>query len=598
MIPPFIMAKLIQFIAFAVFSVVVASAGDLKVTLSPAAAVTAGARWRVDNGAWKTSDSTVTSLAKGNHTISYAAVPGWVTPPSETVAIPQKGLVALTRSYVAQKYQLTVQYGSGSGNYTAGTSVAIVAESRPDSNFAGWVGAPVANSTASSTTLVMPAANASVSATFVLKPTGYLSVLASPDSALRLGAAKVRVDGGSWIACDGASIRLITGTHALEFAQVAGWTSPASTQVTISEGQTTNLDVDYLLTHRLRFFLAPELVGTLSPEELRYRLSQYAVDIQRPFQTQTHRRLIFDPANDITITSTAPDSGSYTGVLPEVGYEVWVYARLSTNTTYGTYGGRGSLDSSGAAVATGLYWDQIYDPSQIVNGTNAAKQYCTQIDHATHEIEHGFGAGFGEYYSGGGQWDNTGVEPILPEIPAVNAQETFPFWDAHQDFWADPLLCLLYENARFGYPSDLAYIRNTVKLARATVAVVDGCIRGDNMAAAPDLSAVRVRVVDSNGLPVNGATVRVWNRLPPGSSSSTTVPTEYVVATTAEPNVFTFRWANYPASVFNNYDNMVLIKVWAPGYQPSAHWEWAYDTIVPKLVDGKTSYEVVVRLIP
>jgi hypothetical protein len=69
---------------------------------------------------------------------------------------------------VSSQYTLTVGYGTGSGQYAAGTRVTIAANAPPTAGeiFAGWSGATVASPTATSTTLIMPAANTSVIATY------------------------------------------------------------------------------------------------------------------------------------------------------------------------------------------------------------------------------------------------------------------------------------------------------------------------------------------------------------------------------------------------------------------------------------------------
>lgn len=60
--------------------------GTLTVTISPAAAVSAGANWQVDGGLLQKSKSTV-PLTVGDHTISFKAIKGWVTPADQTVSI-------------------------------------------------------------------------------------------------------------------------------------------------------------------------------------------------------------------------------------------------------------------------------------------------------------------------------------------------------------------------------------------------------------------------------------------------------------------------------------------------------------------------------
>ena len=75
----------------------------------------------------------------------------------------------VTANYTAAttKYTLSVNNGSGSGSYTAGTVVTITANAPPaGSIFSAWTGASVASSTSATTTLTMPAATTTVSATY------------------------------------------------------------------------------------------------------------------------------------------------------------------------------------------------------------------------------------------------------------------------------------------------------------------------------------------------------------------------------------------------------------------------------------------------
>jgi hypothetical protein len=60
-------------------------AGSLKVTITPAGAINAGAQWQVDGGPWQKSGATVGNLSVGNHTVSFKTNRGWVTPTGQTV---------------------------------------------------------------------------------------------------------------------------------------------------------------------------------------------------------------------------------------------------------------------------------------------------------------------------------------------------------------------------------------------------------------------------------------------------------------------------------------------------------------------------------
>ncbi len=73
--------------------------GSLTVTLGPAAAVSAGAMWNVDNGAWNASGATVPGLSVGSHTVNFESIPGWNAPASQTVVIPQYGPAKASATY-------------------------------------------------------------------------------------------------------------------------------------------------------------------------------------------------------------------------------------------------------------------------------------------------------------------------------------------------------------------------------------------------------------------------------------------------------------------------------------------------------------------
>ncbi len=64
-----------------------ATPGSVHVTLAPAAAVTAGAKWQLDGGAWQNSGATMTAVSGGIHTVSFNDVAGWNTPASSSVGV-------------------------------------------------------------------------------------------------------------------------------------------------------------------------------------------------------------------------------------------------------------------------------------------------------------------------------------------------------------------------------------------------------------------------------------------------------------------------------------------------------------------------------
>jgi len=91
---------------------------------------------------------------------------------STTITMPASATV-VTATYKLSGYSLTVNSGSGSGTYSTGTVVAIVANApvTAGAKFLKWTGntATVANANASSTTITMPASATAVTATYTWK---------------------------------------------------------------------------------------------------------------------------------------------------------------------------------------------------------------------------------------------------------------------------------------------------------------------------------------------------------------------------------------------------------------------------------------------
>ena len=86
-----------------------------------------------------------------------------------TITMPDANTTVKANYTPSTKYNLTVNSGSGTGSYTAGTIVTIQANPPPQGDaFIDWTGATVANPTASSTTLTMPAAATSVTANYAV----------------------------------------------------------------------------------------------------------------------------------------------------------------------------------------------------------------------------------------------------------------------------------------------------------------------------------------------------------------------------------------------------------------------------------------------
>jgi hypothetical protein len=60
--------------------------GALQVMIAPSNAVSAGAAWQVDGGAWKPSEAIV-ALSAGSYTVSFKTIPKWIAPANQMVTI-------------------------------------------------------------------------------------------------------------------------------------------------------------------------------------------------------------------------------------------------------------------------------------------------------------------------------------------------------------------------------------------------------------------------------------------------------------------------------------------------------------------------------
>jgi hypothetical protein len=94
-------------------------ASSLQVTLVPGGEVTANAQWQVDGGIPQPNGATVLGLSVGNHTVSFSAISGWITPANMTVSVSANSATTATGTYVSQ-FTYTIN-SDGSINITGFT---------------------------------------------------------------------------------------------------------------------------------------------------------------------------------------------------------------------------------------------------------------------------------------------------------------------------------------------------------------------------------------------------------------------------------------------------------------------------------------------
>jgi len=109
-----------------------AAVGSLTVTLNPQGAIDAGAKWRVNGGAWQESGATISGLTVGQHTVNFNAVAGWNSPSIQTVTINEGETVEITGTYTISANLPTASTGPASS--VTATSATLHGTVNPNSS--------------------------------------------------------------------------------------------------------------------------------------------------------------------------------------------------------------------------------------------------------------------------------------------------------------------------------------------------------------------------------------------------------------------------------------------------------------------------------
>jgi hypothetical protein len=218
------------------------AAGNLKLTLAPAAAISAGAQWRVDGGTWQASGATVKGLVAGSHNVDFQIVPGWIAPAPLTASITNGGTTTLTATYIQAatlRIDLTpsqAQWRIDGGAWRASGTTATGL--MPDSHTIEYA--------ALSGYATAPSESVTLSAGQALTLARAYVQLASVSITLMPANAQWRVDGGAWLASGAVAANLSPGAHAIEYAALNGYTAPAAENVALTSGQALVLTRSYI----------------------------------------------------------------------------------------------------------------------------------------------------------------------------------------------------------------------------------------------------------------------------------------------------------------------------------------------------------------
>ena len=121
------------------FAVYVLQTGSLEVTILPAPAVNAGARWQVDGGELQASGATLAGLLPGSHTITFNGVLAWTTPAGIMVSISNNQMLPAAGIYVQASPQLTgPRITNGAVSFVLNGVPGITCVIEASSNLVSW----------------------------------------------------------------------------------------------------------------------------------------------------------------------------------------------------------------------------------------------------------------------------------------------------------------------------------------------------------------------------------------------------------------------------------------------------------------------------
>ncbi len=242
-----------------------AQTGSLTVTITPAAAVTAGAQWRITGTTtWRNNGYTETGLPVGTKTVEFKSVTGYTTPTNKTVNITAGSTATTTGEYVpvtttgsltvtitpaaavtaGAQWRITGTSAWRNSGYTE-TGLSVGAKTIEFKTITGWT-AP-GNTTANITSGGV--AKASGVYTPISVSTGQLVVniaFESQPSRYNEEEAYWKIDSGAWLV-GGVTQTVSTGKHTVSFKNLKCYGSPDSLEVNIQKDTLSTFTKTYSL---------------------------------------------------------------------------------------------------------------------------------------------------------------------------------------------------------------------------------------------------------------------------------------------------------------------------------------------------------------
>ncbi len=228
------------------------AAGNLKVTLGPVSAVSAGAQWRVDAGTWQNSGATVKGLTSGTHNVGFKTVSGWIAPAAISANIANGSTISLTAAYI-QAARLSISLAPNVAQWRVDQGVwqnsgATVTNLTPGNHAVEYSSVPGYQPAAAETVTLTAGNLTTLQRSYVQY--AQLSVTLAP------GIAQWRANGGAWQS-SGATVSLLPGSYTVDYSTVAGYIAPGSETVSLAAGQALAWSRDYVQLAQIAVTLSP-----------------------------------------------------------------------------------------------------------------------------------------------------------------------------------------------------------------------------------------------------------------------------------------------------------------------------------------------------
>jgi hypothetical protein len=227
--------------------------GNLQITIVPSEAISDGAHWNVDGGEWQDSETIITGLTAGSHTVNYESIIGWFTPASQSITIKRGATTFISQNYTPLPGNLKITLGSSEAisdgaqwNVDGGAwqnSGAMLMGLSVGSHMVNYKSVPGWNAPVSESITIKRDEATFISRNYTEQP-GNIQIMLCPADAVTAGAWW-NVDGGDWQDSNAIVTCLPAGLHTLNYKSTAGWTEHASELIMVNRGSTTAISRIY-----------------------------------------------------------------------------------------------------------------------------------------------------------------------------------------------------------------------------------------------------------------------------------------------------------------------------------------------------------------